>query len=311
MFNRISVITSTLALATATFACSLETQPSSEPVANSESEIIGGTATNDPKYQAVGAIYVEAPEFEISDVICSATLVGPQTIVTARHCMPTVELFLELGGTAYMAFGEFAFGADQLVAITDYVTAPPAPHGRGLLGDGGRDIAVAHLASVPVGIKPAKLGRYTGCMLDDQFQIVGYGFNEDFFYGNKFAGTATARAHAGRWYRLIFDQNKAAFLDWYFTDANTNPTAEEAELWWDGFKLEPGYELLAGGLDGEAVACFGDSGGPLLKGTNAHNMTTYGVSFAVEGSLSTICAKGGGYAVFNRENLDFVKSHLY
>ena len=43
--------------------------------------IIGGTATNDPKYQAVGAIYVEAPEFEISDVICSATLVGPQILV--------------------------------------------------------------------------------------------------------------------------------------------------------------------------------------------------------------------------------------
>lgn len=308
--RRISVITSTLALAS-TLGCAIDTQPASESVGSSESEIIGGTATDDPKYQAVGAIYVEAPEFEISDVICSATLVGPQTIVTARHCMPTVELFLELGGTAYMAFGEFAFGADQLVAITDYVTAPAAPHGRGLLGDGGRDIAVAHLASVPVGIKPAKLGRYEGCMNDDRFQIVGYGFNEDFFYGNKFAGTATARAHAGRWYRLIFDNDKQAFLDWYFTDAATSPTQAEAEQWWDGFRLEAGYELLAGGLDGEAVACFGDSGGPLLKGTKASNMTTYGVSFAVEGSLSTICAKGGGYAVFNRENLDFVKSNTF
>ena len=306
--SRISVITSTLALVSATLACSAT--PEGQPVASSEEEIIGGAATNDPKYQAVGAIYAEIPEFEIFDVFCSATLVGPQAIVTARHCTPTIQLFQELGGTVYMAFGPNGFSAEQLVPITDFVTAPPAPQGRGLLGDGGRDVAVAHLAFPPVGIKPAKLGRYDGCALGDEFQVVGYGFSEDFLFGDKFAGKATARAHSGRWYRLLFNNNKQAFLDWYFTDAVTNPTPEEAEVWWDGFKLEPNYELLAGGLEGEAVACFGDSGGPLLKGTKASNMTTYGVSFAVEGSLSTICTGGGGYAVFNREMLDFVRSNL-
>ena len=58
------------------------------------------------------------------------------------------------------------------------------------------------------------------------------------------------------------------------------------------------------------VACYGDSGGPLLLGTSAANLTTYGVSFAGEGTISTICGLGGGYLVFNRKMLDFVQSAL-
>jgi hypothetical protein len=311
MNRRLSVITSTLALTSALAGCTSETQGPSKPVASTESPILGGAATNDPKYQAVGAIYVEVPDFEFIDVVCSATLVAPQRIITARHCTPIIEIVQEFGGTAYMAFGPNAFLPDQLVPITTFVNAPPAPHKPGLLLDGGRDVAVAQLASVPAGITPAKVGRYEGDMIGSEFQIVGYGANNpDFFYGEKFAGTATARAHAGFWYRLLFDQDKQAFLDWYFTDAATFPTPQEAEIWWDLFQLEANYELLAGGLDGEAVACFGDSGGPLLKGTNASNMTTYGVSFAVEASLSTLCTKGGAYAVFNQHMLDFVQANL-
>jgi hypothetical protein len=65
---------------------------------------------------------------------------------------------------------------------------------------------------------------------------------------------------------------------------------------------------LAGGLEGEALGCFGDSGGPLLRGTNAGNLTVYGVSFAVEASQSTICTRGGGYLVFNHHMHHWVKN---
>jgi hypothetical protein len=58
------------------------------------------------------------------------------------------------------------------------------------------------------------------------------------------------------------------------------------------------------------VACYGDSGGPLLRGTKASNMTVYGVSFAVEGSISSVCDLGGAYLVFNRKMLDFVRDAL-
>jgi hypothetical protein len=81
----------------------------------------------------------------------------------------------------------------------------------------------------------------------------------------------------------------------------------EAKSWWKDYKLESKFELLAGGLKGEAVACHGDSGGPLLRGTTAPTLTTYGVSFAVEGTISSACGLGGGYLVFNAPVLTWVK----
>lgn len=291
--------------------CSGSAETASESVESSRDAILHGSATNDPKYQAVGALVVDIPEFEFYDVICSATLVAPQAMVTARHCTPWIDLALELGGTPYLAFGPDAFAPEKLVPITSYVNAPPSPRFPGLLLDGGRDVAVAYLASEPEGIVPAKLGHFEEEMLGTQFAIVGYGFNDPMgFYGQKFAGPATARAQSGFWYRLLFDNDKQAFLDWYFTEAATIPTPEEAEQWWSIYRLEPRYELLAGGLPGEALGCFGDSGGPILRGTNASNLTIYGVSFAVEASFTELCTRGGAYAVFNKQMLDFVKDAL-
>jgi hypothetical protein len=119
-----------------------------------------------------------------------------------------------------------------------------------------------------------------------------------------------ARAVKGFWYPLLFNNNKANYLAWYNTDAVTVPTPAEAELWWTSFKLETDYELLAGGLPNEALGCFGDSGGPLLSGSNANNMTTYGVNFASESTFSTICGLGGGFAVFNKTMEKFVQDAI-
>jgi hypothetical protein len=193
------------------------------------------------------------------------------------------------------------------------VNAPAAPgNEKGLLQDGGRDVAVAHLASAPVGVKPAILGLFEDKMVGGSFDIAGFGVNNaQFFYGQKFVGKATARAINGKWYELLFNGNFNAFRNWYFTDSpSAQRTEAEAKAWWKDYKLENKYELLAGGLPGESVACFGDSGGPILKGSSAATLTTYGVSFAVEGTISSACGLGGGYLVFNKKMLDFVKGAL-
>ena len=148
-------------------------------------------------------------------------------------------------------------------------------------------------------------------MIGTKFEIAGYGENNaEFFYGQRYAGKATARAIHGKWYELLFG-NFEAFRSWYFTDSpGAQRTEAEAKAWWKDYKLENKFELLAGGLPGEAVGCFGDSGGPLLRGTTAANLTTYGVSFATEATISTACGLGGGYLVFNRKMLDFVQGEL-
>jgi len=163
-----------------------------------------------------------------------------------------------------------------------------------------------------VGITPAKLGEFKDNQLGTQSQIAGFGIHaSDFSSGQKYAGLATARAYNGKWYELLFSGDYEAYRAWYFSDSpSAIPSEAEAKEWWKTYKLENKYELLAGGLPGESVSCFGDSGGPLLLGTSAANLTTYGVSFAGEGTISTVCGLGGGYVVFNRKMLDFVQGAL-
>ena len=275
--------------------------------------IISGEAATAAKYAAVGALVYYYPEVGVLDSFCSGTLVASKAITTARHCTASIDLAIESGLVPAFAIGPDAFNPVAVIPITGYVNAPSAPgNEKGLLMDGGRDVAVAYLESAPAGVKPARLGLFEDKMLGTKFEIAGYGVNNaEYFYGQRFAGKATARALKGRWYELLFNGSYTAFSNWYFTDSpSAQPSEAEARAWWKDYKLENKYELLAGGLPGEAVACYGDSGGPLLRGTSASNLTTYGVSFAVEGTISSACGLGGGYLVFNKKMLDFVEGAL-
>jgi hypothetical protein len=314
MKERRSLVRGVTLLASAMLAaCSQGSEVSEQRLSTTSQAIIGGAPADEAKYEGVGALVWLDPEFGVIHTFCSGTLVAPQALVTARHCTPSIDLAVEIGITAAFAFGPDAFNPTQIVPITGYVAAPPAPgNEQGLLLDGGRDVAVAYLESAPVDVTPVELGLFEEDMLGTEFQIAGYGIDDvDFLSGQKLAGVVTARALKGRWYELIFDGDYDAYLDWYFTDSpGAIPSEEEAKEWWKIYRLENKYELLAGGVPGEAVGCFGDSGGPLLLGTSAANLTTYGVSFAVEATISTVCGLGGAYLVFNQKMLDFVESAL-
>ncbi|HTV20968.1 MAG TPA: trypsin-like serine protease [Polyangiaceae bacterium] len=297
----------------ATLALSACTQFSSEEqgdeLGSTTQAIIGGKAATSSAYAAVGALVYYYPEIGVLDVFCSGTLVAPKAIVTARHCTPNIDLATQSGMIPAFAIGPDAFNPTAVIPITSYVNAPAAPgNEKGLLMDGGRDVAVAYLASAPVGVTPAKLGLFLDLMVGTSFDIAGYGVSTpDHFYGQKFVGKATARAIDGKWYPLLFNNKYESFRSWYYSDSpSAQRTEAEAKAWWKDYKLENKYELLAGGLKNEAVACNGDSGGPLLRGTTASTLTTYGVSFAVENTISSACGLGGGYLVFNAKMFEWV-----
>ena len=139
-------------------------------------------------------------------------------------------------------------------------------------------------------------------MAGTQFEIAGFGFSE-VGVATKFAGFATVRVTGGRWYEHLFFGDKQAYYDWYFTDAVTVPTQEEADAWWRLFVLEPSYEWLVGGLEGDAISCFGDSGGPMFLGDSPETFTVYGVDFAGEASLENVCTLGSAYSVLHKNKL--------
>jgi hypothetical protein len=315
MINRQSSlrVAALLAMAASSACAQSAGDEHTQDIGTSPQAIISGTPATGAAHAAVGALVYYYPEVGVLDVFCSGTLVAPKAITTARHCTPSIDMANESGLVPAFAIGPDAFNPTAVIPITGYVNAPPAPAPeKGLLMDGGRDVAVAHLASAPAGVTPAKLGLFEEKMVRTSFDIAGYGVsNPEYFYGQKFVGKATARATSGKWYSLLFNGKETAFRSWYFNDSpSAQRTEAEAKAWWTGFKLESKYELLAGGLPGESVACHGDSGGPLLRGTTAPTLTTYGVSFAVEGSIASGCALGGGYAVFNSNMLAFVKGAI-
>jgi hypothetical protein len=299
-----------LLTSTALMACAQVEPVPDGFLGTAEQAIIGGAPAEGEKYAAVGALVFVVPEFGVIDVFCSGTLVAPAALVTARHCTPLIDLGIAEGLNPSFAIGPDALSPTAIIPITSYVAAPPGD--EGLLLDGGRDVAVAYLASEASGVTPAELGRFENSMLGNRFEIAGYGvYDVSGIYGQRYAGRATARAIKGRWYKLLFGGDYDAFLEWYFTDSSAAlPSAEEAKEWWKIYELEKNFELLAGGLPGEAVGCFGDSGGPLLRRQRGGQLAIYGVSFAVEGTFSTACGLGGGYLVFNRKMLDFVSDAL-
>lgn len=291
--------------------CAAETSNDANALGSNQQGIIDGKLACDPALDAVAAVVFRYAPYEYEEFYCSATLIGPRVALTARHCVtgdsgwhfdPDPDF------KNYLVFGKSYDAPKQEVRITGFAAAPAGP--GGLLGDGGRDMAVLYLEEAPKKIKPAKLGLFKESMLGTQFRIAGFGWTEDFTSGTKYEGVATARALEGDWYPLLFDGDYEAYDEWYWTDsALAAPSAEEEALWWapGTYTLEPGYELLVGGLPGESVSCYGDSGGPLLLGKAAKKMTIYGVSFAGEASLSKACGQGSGYAVLNEEMLDFVE----
>jgi secreted trypsin-like serine protease len=284
-----------------------------EGVSSAQQPIVDGVPTSDPALDAIGGIVFKWAPQHYEAFSCTGTLIAPKVVLTARHCVAGASdwhFFPLPSFNNFVVFGDDVGKPKQKVKIKGYVTAPASEAASGLLGDGGRDVAVLYLDQAPKDITPAKLGHFDASMLGTQFRIAGFGQTENFTVGTKLEGLATARALSGDWYPLLFNNDYAAFDEWYWMDASlATPSDEEEAAWWTPgtFMLEPGYELLAGGLPGESVSCWGDSGGPIFQGSSAADFTVYGVSFAGEGSIANNCGLGGAYAVLNDEMLAFVQ----
>jgi len=148
-----------LALATLCSACALDEEPRDEGL--DQLEIDNGSPTN--QYAAVGTLSNR----------CSATLIGPRTILTAAHCLPDdrIDVF-RAGGAEYRVIRE---------SIHPYYN--PALSGF--------DAAVLVLDRA-AGVAPIRIDHQGAMKVGDWIAIVGFGGTaEDPTFGTKRVGKTT------------------------------------------------------------------------------------------------------------------------
>ena len=131
-----------------------------------QDEIIGGSGAQGARFDAIGTIGNLEPDGKYF-YFCSATLVSPTMIVTARHCaisnlpvsgpQPTTVRV----APTYFAVGPNAKRPRRLVQIAAAAYAEPAP--EGWLGGPtefglGHDVAVMTLSEPILDIRPIPVG---------------------------------------------------------------------------------------------------------------------------------------------------------
>lgn len=320
------VALSLLSLITASafaFACS--SPPSNDESATpASSDIIGGVDAKSARLDAVGAILYRDQNGALQE-LCSATLIGKQQILTAKHCAVSFQQVAAsdagpagLSETRYIdtlslffAIGWDARAAARTVPL-DGVTLCNEYNG-GWIGN-GCDFSVYHLASPVTDIKPLRLASTTldDASLNKRFIAIGFGAQNvaETAIGTRKAGSVTLRATHGAPLHTLFP------LDAFTTAVEKDEGAALAINSADALKqiydmeLKAGYELFVGAAPGDVQVCHGDSGGPLLANVNGE-LVIQGVASAVGLSGARLpCNMGAIYAAPGPAAQQLVKDAL-
>lgn len=75
---------------------------------------------------------------------------------------------------------------------------------------------------------------------------------------------------------------------------------------YDNTVLTDGYEAVFGGAKGDAQACYGDSGSPVIRANANGDLVAYGVISGGIGSSQLVCDYGGVDAVFGPDVMTFM-----
>jgi Trypsin len=327
-------------------ACS-ERAPLTAPSAGANEdgqEIIGGFAANDPRLDAVGSLVIKLPPVggrpRPPDFFCSASLIAPETVLTAKHCAEIIPLAAEAGLPV-----AFALGPDSTTprAMVDIVAIETAPLNVGSFIQLGSDVAVVHLERPLVNEPKVGIGTLAASDLGKPFVSMGYGVQDNTGRaGTRRVGRETMRAMEGKFFEIIFGSFDR-FFEWATTgrqvpglgfnhddapapadggppvgrdggappDGPPSPPSlqERARRLYDETLLLKDYEALTGGRPGDAQSCYGDSGSPLIGRANGQSVA-YGVVSWGLGSRNLICDYGTVYASFGPTTLPMIQNAM-
>lgn len=301
-------------------ACASEPDP--HPLGRRGADIIGGELADAAELNHTGALVRLDPETLEPALFCTATLIGPETVVTAKHCARRLAEYAARGfGLAWLA-GPSVAAPVEIIAI---VNAVEAPANQGGFLELGQDVAVVHLEH-PTSIPPAVPTLLTSAEIGQSMLSIGYGMftvdgDQD---GRRRVGHETVIATEGRTFEAMFGSFEN-FVEWALTGQTTSENIllafSPGDLLgalilasyrrdFDSLLLLEGHEAVTGRAPGDTQSCSGDSGGPLARRTLDGTWQTFGVVSGGLYSARSVCDYGTVFSSFGPESLAFVLAEL-
>jgi hypothetical protein len=289
-----------LALTAATAACAAGGDAPAE--ATAAGDLIGGFPASSAVLDAVGAIGRADGSGGFSP-FCSGTLVGPTMVLTAKHCLAAQD-------ASQLAFliGPDAFAPTRVVAGRG--AAVETTLSGGVIGFGS-DVGILHLDTPVTDILVLPIAALTDDRIGTRMTALGYGVqNTDLTRGTRRSGSMTLKATGGSVYAAIF----GAFDDFVArgaarlfpeVDAGTAPGRAELQAEFDSTRLLDGVEAWFGSGAGDAQACTGDGGGPIIARVDSRT-TVFGVSSWGFGADAACTLDGSAFASINAAAIDFI-----
>lgn len=210
-------------------SCAVAEEDNEKQLRNLESRIIGGTQTIPTRYPYF--TYLELHSYFGKVASCGGTLIAPDIVLTAAHCLvlfPFTKVEAIVNRTAASHVGR-----EYKRTVVDYTVHPLYNSNKDTA-----DLAVVKLGSPVTGVPLVKINKEKTLPVTNQWlTVIGLGLTSQYGAVSKKLNQATVRAVS---FQDCNDENSYAG---YISDAAM---------------------LCAGVAGGGKDSCSGDSGGPLL-----------------------------------------------
>jgi len=289
-----------------------------QPLGNARLEIIGGLLAPSDELDHTGVVARIHPATGSASPLCTATLVGRETVVTARHCADTLAPIERSADRIVWARGADLEQSQQRVDIAS-IELPERGAEPGALGI-GLDVALLHLAE-PVDVPPVVVRAWDPSSSHVALVSLGYGMPAAWRVpdGRRRIGREQVAATAGLVYEILYGDFEG-FLE-AEAEAEAPRAADPLALSSGGAldvealrqryertRLIPEHELITRTLPGSTRGCRGDSGGPLLRVGPTGEWELYGVLSGGPRSARAECDLGQVYAIFGPQTFGFVEA---
>ena len=254
---------------------------------------------------------------------CSASLIGPTTVLTAKHCALDLGTGMKLVNLVpiYFAVGPDANNPTRTV---EAVAADVSPVESGGFVGLGNDVAIYHLREPVTDVTPLKVANFALQEEDVGKKLLGVGYGSKDAYedltgqlqAHRRMGTKTLQARSGKAFELMLGSFEG-FLDSlasiYGREA-VEQVRSELQKMYDDTTILVDYEVWAGHVSGDSQTCHGDSGGPLIaKVANESGQVEKMIFGVVSGgwfSRDLPCDYGTYYATFGSRTQALIESTL-